>query len=284
MTKEVLDSSYTIIAGPETSLPRAIQMSDFGKSRYLYDVKNMLKGYDDSNFLTGITFVNFKDSIKPPNKWSNRYRDYKNKWYDIYNSSFFVSKNTDNYQYYHKSKLVVGVEIFPYRNFLGPLLGGTLINLGGSSMTHGIQEERGVFTTSRGHKIAPIICYESIYGEFVNGYINKGANMFVIITNDGWWSDSKGHKQHLSLAKLRAIENRRSILRSANTGISTIINQKGDIGETIEYGNKGILVSEANMNSEVTYYSKHGDYIYRIFAFLLVLFSISTFTKKKQNL
>ena len=73
-------------------------------------------------------------------------------------------------------------------------------------------------------KIAPIICYESVYGEYVTEYVRKGANILAIITNDGWWSESQGYKQHLSYARIRAIETRRNILRSANTGSSAILN------------------------------------------------------------
>jgi len=69
-------------------------------------------------------------------------------------------------------------------------------------------------------KIAPIICYESVFGEFVTDYVKKGAQALFIITNDGWWKNTNGYKQHLYFASLRAIETRRQVVRAANTGVS----------------------------------------------------------------
>ncbi|MFZ8281203.1 nitrilase-related carbon-nitrogen hydrolase, partial [Staphylococcus aureus] len=76
---------------------------------------------------------------------------------------------------------------------------------------------------------APIICYESIYGEYIRTYVQKKATLLSIITNDGWWGNTPGYQQHLAYAKLRAIENNRWVVRSANTGVSAIINNKGNL-------------------------------------------------------
>ena len=149
-------------------------------------------------------------------------------WIDVYNSSFLISSNQKP-QIYHKSKLVVGVENMPYKNILEPLLGNTLLNLGGTVSTRATQDKREIFKLNNGTKVAPIICYESVYGEYVTQYVRNGAQFLAIITNDGWWSESQGYKQHLSYAKIRSIETRRSIARSANTGSSAIINKKGEI-------------------------------------------------------
>ena len=95
--------------------------------------------------------------------------------------------------------------------------------------------------------------------------------MFAIITNDGWWDVSEGHKQHLSYAKLRAIENRRNIVRSANTGISAVINYKGEIIQSISYGEEGFIKSEVPLFKKITFYVKYGDYIFRISLFFLII-------------
>ena len=83
--------------------------------------------------------------------------------------------------------------------------------------------------------MAPVICYESVYGEYSTGYIKKGAQAIFIMTNDGWWDNTAGHRQHLYFASLRAIEARRAIARSANTGISAFVNQRGDILQPTRY-------------------------------------------------
>ena len=146
-----------------------------------------------------------------------------------------------------------------------------MIDLVGTVAMKTTQEERSVFELNRGSSTAPIICYESVYGEYVTGYVKNGADFLTIITNDAWWSDTQGHKQHLNYAKLRAIETRRSIVRSANTGISAFINEKGDITQTLGYAEIGSLRGEVTLNNKETFYVKHGDYIARV-AHLLALF------------
>ena len=159
-------------------------------------------------------------------------------WVESYNSAVQIVPN-QKVIVYHKGKLVPGVEIFPYMSVLKPILGDAMLNLGGTVASLGTDKERAAFSNpfNKG-KIAPIICYESIYGEFVTDYVKKGANFFAIMTNDSWWGVSEGHKQLLSYAKLRAIETRREIARAANSGISAHINAKGEIVEDTFYGDK----------------------------------------------
>ena len=142
-------------------------------------------------------------------------------------SIFELQTGKPNTYLYHKSKLVVGVENMPYKSFFKPILGQFLIDLGGTVSSRVTQKERTVFKhKTENLKVGPIICYESIYGSFVTEYIRRGADFLAIITNDAWWGNTAGHRQLLSYSRLRAIENRRSIVRSANTGISAIINRK----------------------------------------------------------
>jgi apolipoprotein N-acyltransferase len=158
-----------------------------------------------------------------------------------------------------------------------------MIDLGGSISTLTTQGYRKVFTNNK-NTIAPIICYESVYGEYVTDYVKKGADFLAIITNDGWWSTSQGHKQHLSLARLRAIENRRSIARSANTGVSAFINQKGDITQSIDYGKSGALKGTIATSTITTYYTEQGDYIFRIAMLVLMIVVLTSFTKRNKSM
>ena len=183
--------------------------------------------------------------------------------------------NTGQMHIYHKSKLVQGVEFILDAYILKPLEKLSL-DLGGTTGSLGTQDEPSVFISHgdpahSGLKIAPAICYESIYGEYIAEYINKGAKLICIITNDGWWGDTPGYKQHLAYARLRAIETRRSIARSANTGISCFINQRGDILQPTEWWEPAVIKGTLNANSKLTYYTKYGDYIGRIASFLAVL-------------
>ena len=201
----------------------------------------------------------------------------------MYNAAVQLD-NTGATQTYIKSKLVVGVENFPFKETLEPILGNIMIDLGGTVLSRATQEERGVFSSmDHAKNAAPIICYESVYGEFVTDYVKNGANFLSIITNDAWWDRTQGHQQHLSYARLRAIETRKSIARSANTGISALINEKGEILKTLDYGTKGVLKGSITINNTKTLYTKYGDFIARIATLLagfILLFSIA---RKKEK-
>jgi apolipoprotein N-acyltransferase len=189
----------------------------------------------------------------------------------------------DSVSFYHKSKLVVGVENFPYQEVLKPVLGDVMIDLGGTVAMKTTQKDRGVFELTGKEKVGPIICYESVYGDFVTGYVNKGADFLAIITNDAWWGNTQGHKQHLSYARLRAIENRRSIARSANTGISAFINEKGEITKSLGYEKQGALLGQVTLNDRLTFYTRYGDYLARIANFLALFIFLFAMVPWKRS-
>ncbi len=186
-------------------------------------------------------------------------------------------------QLYHKSKLVVGVENFPYQEILKPILGDVMIDLGGTVAIKTTQEDREVFALNNNSATGPTICYESVYGEYVTGYVENGADFLSIITNDAWWGNSQGHKQHLSYAKLRAIETRRDVVRSANTGISAFINQKGEITKSLDYEEQGSIKADIHLNSEKTFYVEYGDYLARVAQFLALFIFLFAVVKYKRN-
>ena len=281
LASEKMDSTVVFVIAPETSLPKPRAIKEFKKTSEYAILSKFIGQYPQSAFVSGITFYERFSSQLPPNKTANFFQDHKD-WYNSYNSSFILQPD-EELQIYHKSKLVVGVEHIPYRSLLTPVLGNAMIDLGGSVATLSPQEERAVFSNANIH-LAPIICYESVYGNYVRQYIEKGSDFLAILTNDGWWSSSQGHKQHLSLARLRAIETGRSIARAANTGISALINEKGDLLSALPYGSKGSLKGEITRSNRTTYYAQHGDYIYRISMFVLVLILLGSFAKKKQPL
>ena len=110
--------------------------------------------------------------------------------------------------------------------------------------------------------------------------MKKGAELIFIITNDGWWKNTPGYKQHMSFARLRAIETRRSIARSANTGISCFISQRGDVSQPTPWWQEAAISGSINANSELTFYVKHGDYIARVALFLSVLLVLLLVVKR----
>ena len=149
--------------------------------------------------------------------------------------------------------------------------------MGGTSGSLGTQVERSVFYSKDETKtIAPVICYESVYGEYVTEYVRKGATLITIITNDGWWGNTPGHIQHLKLGRLRAIENRRWIARSANTGISCFIDPYGKISQATDYWVPAVISGAVEYKNQLTFYTRFGDYIGRMamfISFLLIIYS-----------
>tara|TARA_B100000809_G_scaffold111195_1_gene109793 strand:+ start:11540 stop:13126 length:1587 start_codon:yes stop_codon:yes gene_type:complete len=281
LTKTKLDTNVTFVIAPETTISKPVQLSKFEKTKEYYKLNSFVVQNRNISFLSGITFYDSYTANKTPNSTANFFKNSKN-WYNSYNSSFFL-RYQKKFKTYHKSKLVVGVEHVPYRDIISPLLGGYMIDLGGSISTLTTQEYRSVFTNDK-NTIAPIICYESVYGAYVTDYVKKGADFLAIITNDGWWNTSQGHKQHLSIARLRAIENRRSIARSANTGVSAFINQKGDITQSIGYGQKGALKGSIATSTTTTYYTEQGDYIFRIAMLIMMIVVLTSFTKRNKSM
>ncbi|MCQ4035429.1 apolipoprotein N-acyltransferase [Kaistella montana] len=269
--------------GPETSLPGygSISESGFEQSTLLNSVKGFLAQHPKSVFTTGISSHQF---YPDPNKKSETaYQTSDGIYVDSYNSAVQIIPN-QKVQVYHKGKLVPGVEIFPYIHVLKPLLGDAMLNLGGTIASLGIDKERKVFSNpyNKG-KIAPIICYESIYGEFVTEYVKNGANFLGIMTNDSWWGVTQGHKQLMAYAKLRAIETRREIARSANSGITAHINAKGDVMADTLYGDQTALFAKVNLYDKMTFYTRAGDLLTRISIFVLGFLVFYTMIKQFQN-
>ena len=122
------------------------------------------------------------------------------------------------------------------------------VDLGGVSGSLGSQNSIESFKVSD-FNLLPLICYESIYGDLNS---NKVSNVLCIITNDGWWRNTKGYKQHFSYAKLRAIEQKRSIIRSANTGISAFISPNGDVSNVAGWDEQKIK-SQVETYNTVTF-------------------------------
>ena len=253
---------------PETALPGYGSLSETGfeNSLILNAIKNFLTTQPQSIFATGISSHRF---FTNQNKPKNAYQIGPETWAESYNTAIQIIPN-QNIDTYHKGKLVPGVEIFPYMNILKPLLGNAMLNLGGTVASLGIDNERKVFKNSFNKGImAPIICYESIYGDFVTEYVRNGANFLAIITNDSWWGVSQGHQQLLAYARLRAIENRREIARAANSGITAHINALGDIEESTLYGDETVLYAPIKLYKKETFYTRSGDFLSRIAIFAL---------------
>jgi len=188
--------------------------------------------------------------------------------YDVYNTALAFD-STGLADVRHKIKLVVGAEKVPYPKLM-EALSFLIVELGGSSGQLGVDDEAVNFEHDS-IRIGTAICYESIYGDFFADFVRRGADVMGIITNDGWWGDTAGHRQHFSYARLRAIETRRSIARSANTGISGFIDPRGRVLSSLGWDERGTLTADIPLNDRITLYVRYGDYVARLCCYLLLL-------------
>ncbi|MBT3684599.1 MAG: apolipoprotein N-acyltransferase, partial [Cryomorphaceae bacterium] len=283
--EELRTNQYDFVITPETYFSEGYgENVDYFKYSKLHDsLSNYLNDYSNTNLISGIQFYKlYQNQIEKPSRTANLVRE--KLWIDYYNSSMNFSANKE-FEYNHKSKLVVGSEYMPLKSLLEPIFGNIMVDLGGTTVSRGTQHksERKIFKHSKKNlKTVPIVCYESIYGEYVADYVNLGANFITIISNDAWWGNTPGHRHLLSYARLRAIENRRYIVRSANSGVSSIINEIGEYDEILPFDEKGILSGVAYAIDKKTFYSKNGDFIARISILLSVLLLLISFSRVKE--
>ena len=269
LAEENSKTKVDFFIAPETAFPGNGSLSEngFNKSTSIAIAKEFLGKHPQSIFLTGASTHKFLFDEADTEDYSTEIQE--GVWVNSYNSALQIIPNQE-VEVYHKAKLVPGVEIFPYIRYLKPILGDAMLDFGGANSSLGIDKARKVFSnTFNKAKMAPIICYESIYGEYVTDYVKNGANLLAIMTNDSWWDNTEGHKQLLSYARLRAIETRREIVRAANSGISAHINARGDILQDTFYDDRTALLVKANLLEEKSIYTKIGDLISRIAIFVL---------------
>jgi len=241
---------------PETAITQDINEDRFGTTPEYAQAKQFLNKYKNGNIITGVaTYKLYNDA----QTLTAQLMPESNQYVDRFNAAVHI-ENSDKLQFYHKSKLVPGAEALPFGSALS-FLKPVFDHLGGFSGAYGGQAEADVFYTDSGIGSDPVICYETIWGDWVAQSVRKGAQFIAIITNDGWWENTSGKDQHLDYAKLRAIENRRWVCRSANTGISAFINQRGDVVKQSGWWVKTALKQDINLNSELTFYTRYGDYL-----------------------
>jgi len=264
----LITENTRMVLAPETAIPFEFNESSFGLGHRDYDyIMQNMETWQNIDLLIGAStfkYFNTKRSVASRVASDGSY-------YESFNTSILMSKDR-NPQYVHKSKLVLGVERIPFLAQL-PILEKFSMQMGGAYGTLGV-EENAIVLEAQGFRFAPLVCYESIYGDWVAEFVRNGAQVLFVITNDGWWRDSPGYRQHFAFARLRAVETRRSIARSANTGSSGFINQRGDVLQKSDYDVQLAMRATINLNDEITPYVLHGDMIGRISYLAAILIMI----------
>lgn len=273
------DSNTRLVIWPETAIPVEVWENEIATNHYYKAVFGFVKSHPQIELVSGID--SYRNWGRAGKKGFSIRTMNSGDQYEAYNTAF-ATDSSEQFQLYHKTKLVPGVEALP--SWLG-FMSSIFDDLGGTTGTLGRSDSAVVFSFAHNpYHPAPIICYESIYSDYVTEYVKRGANLLTIVTNDGWWGETPGFKQHMNMARLRAIENRRWVARSANTGISCFISPSGEVLQPQPWN----IASAIKMNIEpleaMTFYSRNGDWLSRIIwpaAALLLLFTIFSAVKKR---
>jgi apolipoprotein N-acyltransferase len=261
-----VDSNTTLLIWPETALYMESGINEEElqtKQNFLLNpLWSFLNRHPNMSLFTGTESFRWIDS-------STKYsRQFNGQRYEAYNGAALLD-SAGAHSFYHKSMLVPGVETLPW--FL-KFIDKWFEKFGGTTAGYAKQKERTVMQAKGGFKIAPSICYESIYGEYMSQYIKNGANLICIITNDGWWEKTPGHKQHMNYARLRAIETRTWVARSANTGISCFISPYGTVINPRPYNTNAVIkLALPPLVNHKTFFVRNGDLLSKLMVVLSII-------------
>jgi len=250
---------------PETAISGFNDEDKIRSNPYFTTLQQFLNKYKNATLLTGIESIKVYPNQKTV---TAKYDEQSKLYFDNFNAAMQM-ENSANVQFYHKSKLVPGVEKMPFPKVFS-FLDGVFSELGGTVGGYGSQDEPGTLYAQSGIGVSPVICYESLWGDWIGKSVKNGAQFIAIITNDGWWGNTSGKDQHEMYAKLRAIETRRDVARSANTGISCFIDQRGDITKHTTWWTRTAIKADINLNDEITFYVKSGDVIAKLLSIIAI--------------
>jgi apolipoprotein N-acyltransferase len=275
---EQVDENTDYVIFPETSFSN-IDLDRFGETSVGIEMKHFLDPFPNLKLISGLSggrYLSDPAEIALPTTRPS-YRGEDTTYIESYNCAIQIDRKGDIQEYY-KALYVPGAEYFPFKKilfFFKPLVN----QLGGSVYGYRIRTKGAVFSSEKTTVASPI-CYESIFGEFNGNFVKKGAKAIFIITNDGWWDKTSGHRQHALFARLRSIELRRSIARSANLGTCCFINQRGDISQQTAYQEVGAIKGTINLNDKITFYARWGDFLGRISLFMSIVLFLRAFVKR----
>ena len=281
ISEKEIDSNTCLVVWPETAISQEINEKNIAQYVSIIDVHNFLKRHPRVKLISGInSYAEYTEENKSISAHKAAQKDI---WYDVFNAGILMDTGY-HFEVYHKSRLVPGVEGIPFEHAFS-FLGKLAINMGGGGGSLGTQAEPSVFKVNDKITAAPVICYESIFGEYISEYVRKGANIITIFTNDGWWGNTDGYKQHAMYAQLHAIEERMLIVRAANTGTSCFILPNGEMTKATTWWQEAVIKNGIITNDKPTFYGLHGDLIGKIslwvgliyFCFFLTIRAIARF-------
>ena len=270
-TEEVLDSLFSLsliqkksetelIVWPENAIDKPIQM-DSWHARRIADSARVWQ----TNFIIGTGLYTLY-----PDQAPDLYRSNVNGVrYNVFNSTLFADTN-GHLSRYDKAQLVPFVERFPFVEFLNKVDIFKWVDWG-EHAGFGLGNKTSMIKSPSGFTSPGLVCYDSVFPSWNQAFVREGAQILTIITNDGWWGNSSGHIQHFAYARLRAIEFRRWVVRSANNGISGIISPDGSVNQKTKYWTRTSFSADVPLRNDLSFYTRWGDWLSMLCFFLVFL-------------
>ena len=193
-----------------------------------------------------------------------------------YNSMSIYDNDLNLLNFYNKVNLVPFGEFIPFENILSRIGLKTITNNYQSFSKGEVRKVINLNQENFNLKILPLICYEIIYSGKI--FDNNNFDLIVNISEDGWFGNSIGPKQHFAHSIFRAIESGKYIVRSANNGIAAIINPVGIVEQKVDYGQSGYVDFIESRDIKATIFSKFGNKIF-VILILLYIFLIFSFNR-----
>lgn len=287
LSTKAVEEGAQIVLWPETALP---VYAFGGKFPQLIDkIFNFIEE-KQVGLLTGMPDIRYyydKENIPEDAKHSEK-NDF---YYATYNSVILLAPGSRDLQRYGKMKLVPLGEQVPFVEqfaFLGDFLkwgvGISGWNVGKDTTVFNLLLNNSEDDTI---KISGLVCFESVFPVFVTNFVQSGAELIAVVTNDSWYGKSSGPYQHKEFGVLRAVENRRSVVRCANGGISCLINALGETVAETEMFTKTVLVVDVPLQTEETFYTNNPlifPLLSSVFSFWIFGMNILFWLKKKFKL
>lgn len=282
------DSIPVLLVAPETFTGDVVT-NDPSSSPTVRRFTAFLQEHPNANLLVGASSRTYLKRALRPSHTARRAGN--GVWMESHNSALMLDAFSSP-ELFHKSRLVVGVEMTPYPAFFCKIddwLGGVMGRCIGQKEIGPLQFNEYVRDSTAGDSSVSVsetipvgcaVCYESVYGEYCTEYVRNGARLLTVITNDAWWGDTPGYVQHLSYSCLRAIETRRWIARSANTGISAIIDPSGKVVSHTSWWQPEVLKGKVGLSDGKTFFVLHGDFIGRLATLMAALILLATLVRR----
>ncbi len=283
LTRSRSDDYPDLIVWPETATPFHLLLPAYGP--YLARVQK-LAAEMNGVILTGLPHAKYFDKARAP--VTSRQLSGSDQFVESYNSATTIAPNGTIGPVYGKVVLVPFAERLPHAEALRFLIEPLRWNVGISSWGQGT--DTTVFTLhmrdGRETRFSTMVCYESVFPEYVRSFVQRGAEFLVVITNDSWWGNTSGSYQHAAYASLRAVETRRWVVQDANGGISLVVDPKGRIVKRTPLFERASWTERVTTSRVTTFFVRTGDVVGDVSVAaggVLGLWAIAVFLRKRKQ-